>query len=361
MGDKMKVRVVAPTNIAVVKYWGKYELWESYHIPYKSSASFVVQDLTTTTQLSVEPGKGQLFFTLNGEVIPPESKQYRYVSTYVQKLRELTPVLQRYDLYVESENNFPTAAGFASSASGFAAMAKALQLVMKELDEEFYNAYMSDDISLSVFARLGSGSATRSIPEDGGFTVWWRGTLLPVPPERLNERSRKNVMFSSYAESLFPPQHWPALRIIYVKVDSAEKKVKSRAGMKKTVETNPLFKQWVEYEEREVLPAVIDSVERRDFERFAQLVMHCSHGLHAMMRYTYPSIEYLNDTSRKIMSSVEEINEKEVKAAYTFDAGPNAVVFTLQQHEAEVVSALREIVGKDNVFVTRMGKGARGE
>ncbi len=355
----VSVNVKAPTNIALVKYWGKNPLWEKFHIPMKSSLSFTVGDLYTETTLEVEDGSGELSFYLNGEEITPERKEFEYVDKYIKKLFELFPETKKYNYHVESKNNFPTAAGFASSASGFAAMAKALQGAMKELEPQLYEKYFADDAKLSVFARLGSGSATRSIPSEGGVVIWHRGIdpNYPFGPEEVSPSTKEHVIFSSYAESLFPAEHWPELRIIYTKVRKGEKAVKSRAGMKMTVKTNPLHRQWVEYEESVMLPRVVNAIREKDFEALAKDTMKLSNGLHAMMLYTEPRIRYLNDTSEQIIDAVLDLNESEVKAAYTFDAGPNAVVFTLAKYENEVSSRLAEIVGEENVFVTKMGKG----
>ena len=351
----------APTNIAVVKYWGKNPKWEKWHIPNKSSLSFTVGELYTETTIEAKKGNGEINFELNGKKITKDMKEFEYVEKYIKKLRELGNEFANYDLNVLSKNNFPTAAGFASSASGFAAFAKALQGIMKELSPEFYEKYMSEERKLSVFARLGSGSATRSMPSKGGFVAWWRGIdpLNCKSPEEVSEEEKEEIIFSSYAESLLPPEHWKELRIIYVKVRQGEKKVKSRAGMKMTVKTNPLYWEWVRYEEEEVVKKMIEAVKNRDFPLFAELVMECSNGLHAMALYTKPRIVYLNDTSHQIIDRVLDLNEGETKVAYTFDAGPNAVLFTLEKYANEVKEEIAKIVGKENLIETKPGEGPK--
>ncbi len=357
----VKITVVAPPNIAIVKYWGKNPLWERYHIPTKSSLSFTVDKLYTQTTLVMEEGKGEIEFTLNGEKIDATKKEFEYVGKYVSKLHELIPETKKYNFYVESSNNFPTAAGFASSASGFAAMAKAIQGAMKELEPRIYSTYFSNDHDLSVFARLGSGSATRSIPSEGGLVLWRRGIPIDYPfgPEEVSNQTKNKIIFSSYAETLLKPEYWNELRIIYVKVKQSEKKVKSRAGMKMTLKTNPVYKNWINYEETILLKDTIESIKNRNFETFAKNTMKLSNGLHAMMLYTEPRIVYLNDTSHKIIDGVLDLNEEEIKAAYTFDAGPNTVIFTLSKYENEVKSLLKDIVGEENILITKQGKGAR--
>ncbi|MBM3228817.1 diphosphomevalonate decarboxylase [Candidatus Parvarchaeota archaeon] len=357
----MHVKVTAPTNIAIVKYWGKNPKWEKYMLPTKSSVSFTVEGLFTQTFLDVKKGGGTVSFDLNGKKISSQMPEYEYVGAMLDKLFELVPRTKSYDYSIVTTNNFPTAAGFASSASGFAAFAKALQGAMKELEPGVYEKYFSDDSKLSVFARLGSGSAVRSIPHEGGFVIWNRG-LDPQnspDPTRLGAAQLEKLIFSSTAQSLFGPSHWKELRIIYCKTAQGEKKVKSRAGMKATVETNPLYWHWVEYEEQEVLPALIEAVRLKDFGSFGRICMECSNSLHAMMQYTTPRICYLNDTSNEIIDSVLGMNLDAGKtvAAYTFDAGPNAIVFTLEKHEKQVAQKLGKIVGTENLVATRPGPG----
>lgn len=358
----MTTTAIAPTNIAVVKYWGKNRNWERYHIPNKSSFSITVGGLYTKTTVTAEKSTGgerKVEFVLNGRIITPEMKEYEYVGKLLGKLGELYPHINQYDIHIISENNFPTAAGFASSASGFAALLKAL---VKELAEEIVELreFLDDDKKLSVLARLGSGSATRSIPRDGGFVLWRRGIspFAEETPENVSEERLREIIFSSYAETLFPPDHWPGFRIIYTQVDEGgEKEVKSRVGMRETVKSDPFYYPWVEYDEKILLPEVIRAVKEKDWELFAKLAIQASNGLHAQTLMTYPPITYLNDTSHLIMHTIHNLNENEIKAAYTFDAGPNAVVFTLEEYVDEVARVLEEIVGKDNIFITKPGRG----
>jgi diphosphomevalonate decarboxylase len=354
----MTTTAIAPTNIAVLKYWGKNPAWEKLLIPSKSSLSFTVDGLQTRTTLeSSEPrGRPGIEFTLNGEKTAPSSKEHEYVAEFIAKIGSFFPAVGKYGYRIASENNFPTSAGFASSASGFAALVKALAGEVRELAP-----LREDDRKLSALARLGSGSASRSIPGEGGFVEWKRGLDFTDrrDPDSLGKEEVERAMFSSCSETLFPPGHWPEFRMIYAKVRSGEKKVKSRAGMKASIETNPLYGAWVEHEESRVRPRMIDLVRRKDFPALALEIMKASNSLHQICLGTYPPIVYLDQTSLAIMDAVHSYNEGGVKAAYTFDAGPNAVVFTLANHELEVVSLLGDIVGADNVSVTRMGPGAR--
>ena len=163
----MTLTAIAPTNIAILKYWGKIS--DSYHLPTKSSLSFTVEKLCSTTSVSAEKGGLNIDFKLNGKKANDGSREHSYVKNYMDSLSKALPFIRNYDYRIESENNFPTAAGFASSASGFAALLKALS---GELEE--FSKIRDDDKKLSSLARLGSGLAARSIPSEGGFVNWYR-------------------------------------------------------------------------------------------------------------------------------------------------------------------------------------------
>ncbi len=352
-GDKMKRTVIAPTNIAFVKYWGKHLKYERYHIPNKSSASFTVDGLFTKTTIEVADGAGQVEFTLNGKRIEPQMKEGKYVYEFLNKVKERYPFIKNYDYRVISENNFPTAAGFASSASGFAAFARCLVEVLPEFKD-----IRDDDKAISILARLGSGSATRSIPRKGGVVLWRRGI---EPGER--NKDVEEVIKLSYAETIIPPEEVEEIRIIYIKVETGEKKIKSRAGMKTSVHSCPLYWKWIEYEENSLLPSILNALKEKDWKTFFKLTMMASNGLHAICHYTYPPIFYLNDISKSIITKIDEINENagEEICSYTFDAGPNAVIFTTKDKIDEVLPELEAVAGKENVIETKVGKGPRVE
>jgi diphosphomevalonate decarboxylase len=339
----MTLTAVAPTNIAILKYWGKIS--DSYHIPTKSSLSFTVEKLCSTTSLSAEKGSMRIDFKLNGKKAKEGSKEHNYVKTYLGFLSETLPFIRNYDYRIESENNFPTAAGFASSASGFAALLKALSGELEEFSE-----LRDDDKRLSALARLGSGSAARSIPSKGGFVKWDRGSA---------EDWERDPVYSSHAYSLFGPEHWPELRIIYVTVESKEKKIRSMDGMAESVRTNPLYQAWVDHEESLLKNDMIDAVGKKDFDKLAGMVMQASNSFHSICHGTYPPIYYLKPKSLQIIDSVHELNKGKMKAAYTFDAGPNPVIITRKKDEMEVLKMLDELVGEVNLYRTKPGPGPR--
>ena len=221
-----------------------------------------------------------------------------------------------------SRNNFPTAAGLASSAAGFAALVRAIA--------DLYELPASPT-ELSRIARQGSGSACRSL--FGGYVAWEMGS--------------KPDGSDSVAVEIAPASHWPEMRAV-VLVASAEKKdVSSTAGMQQTVASSTLFAERVRSTVPARMQAMIKAVKERDFAAFADLTMKDSNSFHATCLDTTPPIFYMNDTSRAAVRMVDLINEKEGRAlaAYTFDAGPNAVVYYLEKDEEKVAGVFKGFLG----------------
>ncbi|NWZ72210.1 MVD1 decarboxylase, partial [Acrocephalus arundinaceus] len=220
-----------------------------------------------------------------------------------------------YKIHIASENNFPTAAGLASSAAGYACLVSALARLYG-LEEE-----------LSEVARRGSGSACRSM--FGGFVQWQRG-------ERPDGTD-------SLALQVAPETHWPELRVLVLVVTGEKKPVASTAGMQTSVETSPLLKHRAEVVVPKRLAQMMQHIRDRDFEGFGQLAMRDSNQFHATCLDTFPPILYLTDVSRQIIALAHRYNAHHghTKVAYTFDAGPNAVIFALADTVAEFVEVVR--------------------
>ncbi|XP_004584295.3 diphosphomevalonate decarboxylase [Ochotona princeps] len=314
----------APVNIAVIKYWGKRD--EELVLPINSSLSVTLhQDqLKTTTTAAISKDFSEDRVWLNGQ--EQDVRQPR-LQACLQEIRRLArkrrstqdgeslPPSLSYKVHVASENNFPTAAGLASSAAGYACLAYTLA-----------RAYGVDG-DLSEVARRGSGSACRSL--HGGFVEWQMGTRADGK--------------DSVAQPVAPESHWPQLRVLILVVSADRKLMGSTAGMQTSVETSALLK----FRAEAVVPTRLREMGRcileRDFQGFAQLTMKDSNQFHATCLDTFPPISYLNDTSRRIIHLVHRFNAHhgQTKVAYTFDAGPNAVIFTLEDTVAEFVAAVR--------------------
>ncbi|MGC9132697.1 MAG: diphosphomevalonate decarboxylase, partial [Candidatus Micrarchaeia archaeon] len=225
--------------------------------------------------------------------------------------------------------------GLASSASGIAALVVAAASALKlKLNEK----------ELSIVARLGSGSACRSVI--GGFVEWKRG--------------KKEDGSDSYAKQIVDSSYWPEFCDIIAVVETREKKIGSRAGMKQTVATSILYPARVKYLPR-VIKETKEAILSKNHQKLFEIAMRDSNNMHATMFDTWPPIFYLNNTSIEIIDKIHELNESsgETIAAYSFDAGPNANVFTLKKYIAEVKRALKEIDGIKYFIECGVGKGPK--
>ncbi|NWT46303.1 MVD1 decarboxylase, partial [Chroicocephalus maculipennis] len=318
------VTCTAPVNIAVIKYWGKRD--NDLILPINSSLSVTLhQDqLKTTTTAAASRDFAEDRLWLNGEEAdvghPRLQACLREVRRLARKRRggsaeDVAPLNLSYKIHIATENNFPTAAGLASSAAGYACLVSALARLYGVEGE------------LSEVARRGSGSACRSML--GGFVQWQRG-------ERPDGRD-------SLAQQVAPETHWPELRVLVLVVSGEKKQVGSTAGMQTSVDTSPLLKHRAEAVVPERLALMMRHIRERDFEGFGQLTMKDSNQFHATCLDTFPPIFYLNDLSRQIIALAHRFNAHHgrTKVAYTFDAGPNAVIFTLADTVAEFVEVVR--------------------
>lgn len=242
-------------------------------------------------------------------------RETRALRAKMEEVNASLEPLSTYKLHVCSENNFPTAAGLASSASGLAALVYTLAQLF-ELD--------ISTSELTRIARQGSGSACRSL--FGGFVAWQMGQEADGS--------------DSLAVQVAPESHWPELEALICVVSDAKKGTSSTKGMQSTIETSPLMA-----ERLRCVPGRMDAmkkaIQERDFQSFAELTMRDSNQFHAVCLDTYPPISYQTDTSRAIMALIHEYNNSspdgKLKAAYTYDAGPNAVIYANKENMREII------------------------
>jgi len=215
-----------------------------------------------------------------------------------------------YKLHIVSINNFPTAAGLASSASGLACLAFTLGQV--------YN--LQGDIS--TLARVGSGSACRSMY--GGFVEWEKGGKAADGSD-------------SRAVQLHDAAHWSDLVVFVFVVNGEKKDVSSTDGMRRTVRESKRFQARLQHLPQ-TLATMREAIQNKDFDLFARTTMTDSDDFHACCEEV--QVHYLSQNSRAIIRAVQHYNQgsKPLKIAYTFDAGPNAVLFTTQQHARDVLA-----------------------
>uniref|UniRef100_A0A2P2J0D1 Diphosphomevalonate decarboxylase n=2 Tax=Rhizophora mucronata TaxID=61149 RepID=A0A2P2J0D1_RHIMU len=308
------VTAQTPTNIAVIKYWGKRD--ETLILPVNDSISVTLDPshLCTTTTVAVSPAFDHDRMWLNGKEISLSGGRYQNclreiraracdVDDKERGVKIAKKDWEKLHIHIASYNNFPTAAGLASSAAGFACLVFALAKLMNANE---------DNSKLSAIARQGSGSACRSL--FGGFVKWIMG--------KAEDGS------DSLAVQLADEKHWEELVIIIAVVSSRQKETSSTSGMRESVETSLLLKHRAEAIVPKRIIQMEEAIRDCDFKTFTQLTCADSNQFHAVCLDTHPPIFYMNDTSHRIISLVEKWNRSEEtpQVAYTFDAGPNAVL-----------------------------------
>lgn len=321
----MKATAKAHTNIALIKYWGKRE--ESIILPTNSSLSLTLDGFYTTTAVDFQDELSKDIFTLNDK--PVTGAAFNRVSAFLDLIRGLAGKDKLY-ANVQSINEVPTAAGFASSASGFAALAAAgAKAIGLELSDQ----------ELSRLTRQGSGSACRSI--FGGFAEW--------------EMGEKPDGSDSYAVPIAPVDHWD-VRVAAVVLNATMKKVSSREGMKRTVDTSAFYSGWLDSIPQD-LQQIKEGISTRDFEKVGQIAEANCLRMHATTLGANPPFTYWLDTTMTVMQTIQAMRAEGIPAYFTIDAGPNVKVLYLPENEKTVEKTLLDIPGVTDVRLSKSGKG----
>lgn len=312
---------VAPVNMALIKYWGKRD--EELILPINDSISMTLDanEMSANTTISASESFKQNRMWLNGdEVAFEDNARVMRCLEGVQRLALANGELKfplSWKLHIASYNNFPTAAGLASSAAGYACLVYTLA--------RLYELPMNEE--LTTIARQGSGSACRSLY--GGFVHWRRGAT--------EDGSDSNAV------QLQTSDHWPNMHMLILVVNDARKKTGSTKGMQLAVQTSTL----IQHRANEVVPQRIKqltaAIKSRDFATFAEITMKESNQLHAIALDTYPPCVYMNDVSHAIVNFVHDYNEAvgSLQVAYTFDAGPNGCLYVLDEHVPRLLAAIQ--------------------
>ena len=313
----------AHPNIAFIKYWGNRD--EALRLPSNGSISMNLEGLYTRTTVSFQPSLPFDELIINGhEVTGPALER---ASSFLCLIRDRSKIASSAE--VVSENNFPSGAGIASSASAFAALAlsasRAAGLGLSERE-------------LSRLARRGSGSACRSIP--GGFVEWHMGTDDE----------------DSYAVSIAGSDHWPLVDCIAI-VSEAHKKTGSTEGHA-IASTSPLQAARLADTPRR-LELCRRAILERDFEALTTVVELDSDMMHAVMMTSNPALHYWMPASLDVMNTVRSWREQNVAACCTVDAGANVHVLCLEKEAQEITRRLRAIPGVKDVLTAGVGGSAK--
>jgi diphosphomevalonate decarboxylase len=322
LGDDRTATARAHSNIALIKYWGKRDA--ALNIPAVGSISITLDALSTVTRVTFRSALKQDEFWLAGTRTDATRPSH-----LLDIVRNSSGVGSR--ALVESTNNFPTAAGLASSASGFAALAVAASAA----------AGMSlDDRELSILARRGSGSAARSL--FGGIAELHAGI--------------RNDGLDSFAEPVLAPEAWP-LTVVIAITEFGQKRVNSTAGMGGSAATSPFYPAWVDSGEDD-LTAMRLAIANRDFEQLGELAEYSCLKLHALMMSTRPALLYWNAATLAAIHAVRELRSTGIPVYFTIDAGPQVKALCLPEHARTVADALARVAGVHETRISALGRGA---
>lgn len=318
-------RAQAHANIALVKYWGKRD--RVRNLPSVGSISITLDGLTTTTSVHFDPSLDEDRCRIDGR---SDDGQRARVIACLDLLRHEAGCDWR--ARVDSHNDFPTGAGLASSASGFAALVTAGEAAL---------GLSLGASQRSVIARQCSGSAARSV--FGGYVEWHRG--------------QDDDGSDSFAECLLPAAEWP-LRTLVAITDDGPKTVGSTDGMQRSDATSPFAAAWQTAQPADLAQAR-RAIAARDFEALTDVAEHSCLKMHATAMAARPGLIYWNGATVEAMQVVRRLRAAGSEVFFTVDAGPQLKAITTPEHASAVRDALQAVAGVQRVIECGLGDGAQ--
>lgn len=288
----------APSNIALIKYWGKRQ--SLLNLPLTSSLSISLGEKGAHTAITPTQDSAHRIY-LNGSMVSPETAFATRLSQFIHLISP--DPHQKY--HIDTHLNLPVAAGLASSACGFAAFVKAFA--------DLYAWTLPEPI-LSILCRMGSGSACRSLWQ--GFVEWHRG--------------ERDDGLDSYAEPL--PQRFPELAIGLHILSTQEKPIGSREAMNITTATSTLYESWPKQVEQD-LSKIKRALDDENFNLLGETAEHNALAMHATLLSASPSICYFLPETLQAILKIKALRQQGLPVYFTEDAGPNLKILTLKKYE----------------------------
>lgn len=319
----MKATAIAPSNIAFTKYWGRKD--EVLRLPENGSIAMCLSNLltTTTVEFSKDYRKDQV--TINGGGV--EQGEADRVIKHLDRIRALAKI--NLKAKVVSNNNFPTATGLSSSASGFAALTLA---AVKAADLNL------SEKQLSILARQGSGSACRSIPS--GFVEWLDG----------------NTSETSYAKTIFPSNWWNIADIVAV-VSEGKKEVPTSQGMQKA-QSSPFMRVRLSNMKKKN-NLVKKYIKQRNFKQFGELIEAEALELHTIMLTQRPALIYWTPGTLQIMKLVPNWRAEGIPVYFTINTGQDIHLICEQKNVKKIQAKLRQLKEVKEIIVNTPGEGTK--
>ena len=335
----------APSNIALVKYWGKKENGDQ--IPANPSISFTLKNCKTITSVAIvsKVEKDDFSFDLLFEGKPKEDFKPK-IQKFLERIYNYCPYLKEYHLTIDTQNTFPHSSGIASSASGMAALAMNIMSLEKaiqpEISEEYFYA------KASFLARLGSGSACRSIV--GNVVAWGKNETIKKSSDLFGvEFATVHEDFQNFQDTI-------------LLVDKGEKQVSSTVGHN-LMHNHPFAAQRFE-QAHDNIAKIVSLLETGNVTEFMSLVESEALTLHAMMMTSMPYFILMKPNTLEIINAIWKFrNETQTPVCFTLDAGANVHVLYPEKVKEKVLQFIQdELVGycqNGQYICDEIGNGAQ--
>ncbi len=334
----------SPSNIAFIKYWGKYGI----QLPKNASLSMTLTQAYTQTDIrySVAKEKPERIFLFEGENNKTFSNR---IWKFIDSLNDAFPFLEQLNLHIQSKNSFPHSAGIASSASAMSALALCLVDMEREIfgglknDEEFYK-------KASYIARLGSGSASRSVY--GGFSIWGQSKQAHLDSD--------NKFAIPFNKNIHPS--FKQLKDAILIVDEGQKKVSSSAGHS-LMNNHPYADDRLAQADRN-LTQLAKAMTTGNKDSFIRIVESEAMSLHALMMSSDPWYMLMKPQTISIIEKIRMFREETgFFITFTMDAGPNVHLIYSEDNDLEVSlfieKELKTFCSKQQVIFDEMGNGPK--
>ena len=342
--DKVSFTWQTPSNIALVKYWGK----SNPQIPKNASISFTLNNCHTITTIDFVKKEKSDVVTFNLFFEGKQKDEFKpKIAEFFKRVQEYCPYIFEYEMTINSTNSFPHSSGIASSASGLSAIAMCLMSLEKELSAGLSKEFINK--KASFLARLGSGSASRSI--EGPLVVWGKH------PEIEGSSDLFGVQFPHKVHSVFENY-----QDVILLVDKGEKQVSSTVGHK--LMTNHPFAENRFKQANENLRTMSKILQEGTLADFINLVESEALTLHAMMMTSNPYFILMKPNTLEIINKIWEYRQENNSAiCFTLDAGANVHVLFPENEKEDVVqfieNQLSKYCQKNHYICDTVGFGAK--
>ena len=313
----------AHSNIALIKYWGKID--SELHIPQNNSLSLTQDAFYTDTKVTFSNDLKEDEFYLNYD--KQDKNEVDKISRFIDIFRDIAKT--KLNCIVETHNSMPSAAGFGSSASAYAALTKALN--------DALNLNL-EDRELSILARRGSGSACRSIYP--GLVEWQQGN------------SNETSFAVPFDNADFP------ICTITMALSGARKKFSSRKGMQISVDTSPYYSAWKEYSKKS-LDDIKKAIKDKNITKIGEIAEQNALAMHSLTITAQPSFFYFNEDTLKAINAVHNLRDQGYALHFTIDAGPNIVIICDFADANQIKELLKLEFPTKDLIISRPGPGVK--